>query len=147
MEPDNDSSNYTISSTDNPFAPSFRNLTLSRLDQGNPDERFVFSFNTTRNIVPGDSIGPNNRAATCSFKDTQFEATIWTRRRNNESIPLDGRDDNDFGDWPGDVEVKQIKKAELGQPMCEDSQGTEIADVQAGAGDCECGYANFEADE
>lgn len=75
-----------------------------------------------------------------------FEATLWTRRRNNDTLPTDNSTDDKFADWPGDIEVKQIKKAELGQPMCEDDQGTEIADVQAGAGDCECAYTNIDSD-
>lgn len=145
-EPVDDSADYTISSSDNPFAPSFKGLTLSKFDQGNSDERFEFSFNTTRNIVPSDSIGPNNRVATCSFKNTMFEATLWTRRRNNGTLPVDDSTDGKFADWSGDIEVKQVKQAELGQPMCEDDQGTEIADVQAGAGDCECAYTNIDSD-
>jgi len=130
-EPDKKNADYTISSSDNPFAPSFKGLTLARFDQGNSDERFEFSFNTTRNIVPSDSIGANNRVATCSFKNTMFEATLWTRRRNNETLPINDAVDGKYADWPGDIEVRQIKEAELGQPMCEDDQGTEIADVQA----------------
>lgn len=143
-EPDEDNANYTISSSDNPFAPSFKGLTLSLFDQGNSDERFEFSFNTTRNIVPSDSIAPGNRVATCSFENTVFEATLWTRRRNNQTLPVNGGVDGQYADWPGNIEVRQVKEAELGQPMCEDGQGNKIADVQAGAGECECAYSNME---
>lgn len=120
---------------------------MSRVDEGSTDEHFIFSFNMTRNVVPGDDVGANNRAARCSFEDTKFEATIWTRRRDNETLQFDGPVSGKYGDWPGDVEVKQIKEAQLGQPTCEDSKGTEIADVQAGSGTCECAYSNFEAND
>ncbi|KAH8179502.1 tat pathway signal sequence [Sarocladium implicatum] len=144
--PEDDKSNFTVSSTDNPFAPSFRNITMSRFEEGSSDEHFSFSFDMTRNIVPDADVGASNRAARCSFEKTKFEATIWTRRRDNETLQFDGPVSSKFGDWPGDVEVKQIKDAELGQPTCEDSDGTEIADVQAGSGTCECAYSNFDTD-
>jgi hypothetical protein len=95
--------------------------------------------------VPSGALTPSNRAARCTFDETEFEATIWTRRSGDETVSPAARSSNDkFTEWPGDVEVSQIKRPKLGSPRCEDNQGTLIADVQAGSGECECRYANFQ---
>lgn len=139
------SSPYTVSSTENPFAPSFSDRPLSVLDAGKPTERLHFSFSTTKTVVPSDNLTESNRAATCSFADTVFSATLWTRRRGGKTVSADEPTPGNvkFGDWPRDVQVEQTKKSELGQPRCEDGDGNVIADVQAEAGSCACEYANF----
>lgn len=139
------SSSFTISSTDNPFAPTFTDRPLTVLDAGKSTERLRFSFSMTKSVVPSDKLTANNRAASCTFADTVFEATLWTRRRGNttlaegESEPADVK----FGDWPRNAEIVQRKDYELGQPKCMDSDGSAIADVQAESGTCSCQYANF----
>ncbi|KAH7321381.1 hypothetical protein B0I35DRAFT_408336 [Stachybotrys elegans] len=138
---------FNISSSDNPFAPSFSNVTLEILDGNEPTERLVFSFSMEKTVVPGGGITPSNRAAQCTFDDTTFEATLWTRRRRGRTIDLPPPAQSDYTAWPGDVEVAQVKPSALGSPpRCQDSSGTAIADVQAATGGCECRYASFELD-
>ncbi|KAF7561939.1 hypothetical protein G7046_g2201 [Stylonectria norvegica] len=132
-------SSYTISSTDNPFAPSFTNLTLSFLDENQSTERLTFSFAMDKTVVPSEQLTASNRAATCTFDATRFEATLWTRRAGEAAV-----DGSRFGAWPGDVEVVQSKSGASGSPSCKDSDGKEIGDVEAGKGDCECRYASFD---
>lgn len=142
---DSDSPSYTVSSSENPFAPSFTNLTTTHLDKGSPDERLSFSFEMDRTVIPSDSLTPTNRAAQCTFRDTKIEATLWLRRKDGQQLdPERLSSSSNFGAWPADVEVFQRKEAEQGEPRCEDRDGNMIADVQAGAGDCVCGYASFE---
>ncbi|KFA65594.1 hypothetical protein S40285_04354 [Stachybotrys chlorohalonatus IBT 40285] len=145
---ENNSSSFNISSTENPFAPTFSNLTMEILDGNQLDERLVFSFSMAKTVVPSEGLSPgNNRAARCTFPDTMFEATLWTRRRNGQVLVPPIETNDNFEDWPGDVEVAQIKASALSSPpMCEDNQGTLIADVQAGPGECECRYASFDLD-
>lgn len=132
---------YTISSSENPFAPSFDNLTLSTVDKDGDDERLTFEFEMERSVVPEDALTEDNRAAKCRFAGTKFQATLWTKR----GVPADAdTDGGKFARWPGDVEIVQSKEAELGQPVCEDADGNAIADVQASSGECTCDYANFE---
>ncbi|KAI9171847.1 hypothetical protein HJFPF1_01338 [Paramyrothecium foliicola] len=136
---------FTISSTENPFAPSFDNLAMRLVDGNQPTERFVFSFTMDKTVVPSDAITPGNRAARCTFDETEFEATLWTRRSGGATVsPPQRSADSRFIRWPGDVEVSQIKRPKQGSPECEDSRGNFIADVQAGAGQCECRYSTFE---
>lgn len=137
------SSHYAISSSDNPFAPSFTNLTLSRMDMNQPSERLTFSFAMDWVILPEGSITPDDRSAKCTFKNTTFEATLWTRRDGAE-VSGDAVLGDKFGPWPGDVEVKQSVDSKYGPPSCAYLEGGAIIDVRAGKGMCECRYANFE---
>jgi hypothetical protein len=115
------------------------------LGKDSPDERLSFSFEMDRTVVPSDSLTPANRAASCTFSDTKIEATLWLRRKDGEELdPKELKSSSNFGTWPADVEVFQSKEMEQGEPRCQDGDGNVIADVQAGAGDCVCGYASFE---
>ncbi|KAH7153160.1 hypothetical protein EDB81DRAFT_447944 [Dactylonectria macrodidyma] len=137
------SSAYTISSTENPFAPSFTNRSLAVLDAGKPTERLRFFYSMSKEVVPSENLTSNNRAATCTFDETRFEATLWTRRRGNDTVDP-ASDDIKFGAWPGDAEIVQSKSGTLGPLKCEDSNGNRIGNVQAKPGTCECRYSNID---
>lgn len=133
---------YTISSTDNPFAPSFSNLSMTLRDANTTDERLTFSYTMSKTIVPSENITADNRAARCTFDDTILEATLWTRRGANKT-EKEVDTGTKFTTWPGDVEVVQKRDAEVGEPRCEDDNGIEIIDVRAGSGECTCEYSNL----
>ena len=94
-----------------------------------------------KTVVPSEALTPDNKAAKCTFEDTSFEATLWTKKAEN------GREKDasqKFGGWPGDVEVVQKKSAGEGAQKCVDNSGKEIGDVNDGNGECECRYASFD---
>ncbi|KAI6783142.1 uncharacterized protein J7T54_000644 [Emericellopsis cladophorae] len=137
-----ENNDLVVTSSENPFAPRFANLTTKMEDKGSANERVTFEFDMERTVVPSDALTSENRAAKCTFPDTKFQATLWTRRGVTGNP--DAQASDKFNAWPGDVEITQTKKAVLGQPECVDDNGVQIADVQAGSGDCVCDYANFE---
>ncbi|KAF6803136.1 hypothetical protein CSOJ01_11107 [Colletotrichum sojae] len=136
---------YEISSSSNPFAPQFTNVTMTLLDGNSYDERLVFNFSLPKMVAASGDISSDDRAATCVFDDTAFRATLWTRRKGNAAIgAADGNatvvtSGSKWADWPGEVEVVQIK---TGGPQCKDSDGNAI-NIAAGRGQCTCRYANF----
>ncbi|KAF4991808.1 hypothetical protein FGRMN_7578 [Fusarium graminum] len=136
----NGQDSYNISSTENPFAPSFTNLTLNLLDKDTSKERLQFSFSMDKTVVPDGNLTSSNRAAKCTFDDTLIEATLWTKTSRDG----DGFGNDKFADWPGVVEIVQRKTFVGSSPTCVDSQGAAIGDVKAGSGACECRYANYE---
>ncbi|SPJ79541.1 uncharacterized protein FTOL_07932 [Fusarium torulosum] len=136
ITPNGDDS-YNISSTENPFAPSFANLTLKMLDKDTSKERLQFSFSMDKTVVPDDDLSASNRVAKCTFDDTLLEATLWTQGG-------DGSDSSKFADWPGNVEIVQRKTFDGGSPTCVDSEGGNVGDVTSAAGSCECRYANYD---
>lgn len=137
---------YRISSTDNPFAPSFTNLTLELLDEDTPEERLLFSFPMNKTVVPDNQLSSSNRAARCTFDDTRFEATLWTHRSEGHGSGRGKSQSSKFVAWPGDVEIVQRKVPESGSPRCVDGDGDKVGDIKSGSGACECRYANFDAD-
>ncbi|KAH7250539.1 hypothetical protein B0J15DRAFT_44716 [Fusarium solani] len=137
---------YKISSTDNPFAPSFTNLTLELLDENTPKERLLFSFSMNKTVVPDDQLSSSNRAARCTFDDTRFEATLWTHRSKGHDNDDDTSENSKFVAWPGDVEIVQSKSFKSGSPRCVDDDGDKVGDVKSRSGACECRYTNFDTD-
>lgn len=136
---------YEISSSSNPFAPQFTNVTMTLLDGNSYDERLVFNFSLPKMVAASGDVSADNRAATCVFADTAFRATLWTRRKGDAAIgAANGNatvvtNGSKWADWPGEVEVVQVK---TGGPQCKDLDGNAIG-VAAGRGQCTCRYANF----
>lgn len=82
------------------------------------------------------------KPATCTFGDTVFQATIWTRQPPNVTTGLGGSTpdfDRKFGSWPGRVQIMQRTG---GGPSCKDLAGGAI-EARKGEGECLCRYANF----
>ncbi|KAK1704233.1 tat pathway signal sequence [Colletotrichum lupini] len=139
---------YQVSSSSNPFAPQFTNQTMVLLEGNTLNERLVFNFSLPKTVVPSEAITEDGRAATCTFSDTAFRATLWTRR--NTTTPLGtvasgvnatSTDGNvKWGPWPGQVEIVQVKK---GGPECQDKAGNAVT-IAAGREQCKCRYANYD---
>ncbi|KAJ9131988.1 hypothetical protein NKR23_g11487 [Pleurostoma richardsiae] len=142
---------YTISSSANPFAPSFSNVSLTLLDGNQATERLVFSVPAAKAVVPAGSLpGAGDRAATCWFNSTVLSATLWTRARASyppgvAAVPDPVNASATFQPWPYAAEIRQVAAAGPGVPDCRDGDGAEVGDSfaeAAGAGDCGCWYAN-----
>lgn len=88
-----------------------------------------------KTVVPSEALTADNKAATCTFEETVFDGTLWTRGKKEG-------DGEKFGPWPGDVEVLQRKKPDDGGQQCVESSGEVVADVKVGDGDCECLYSS-----
>ncbi|KAK3394432.1 hypothetical protein B0H63DRAFT_45573 [Podospora didyma] len=138
-------SEYVISSSANPFAPSFSTVPLSLLDGNQYAERFTFKFSLDKAdmvAVPGSA-----DEITCWFNSTLVSATIWTRARANypaniTQVPDPVNATNVFAPWPYRVEVKQTRK---GGPDCRDKAGRPVKVGNGGSGgngECACSYAN-----
>jgi len=65
--------NFTIASTDNPFAINFSNATLSLLDPGSADERYTFTTTVQKVVFP-------SFAVKCFYNTTQFTADLYTKK-------------------------------------------------------------------
>ncbi|KAK1980798.1 hypothetical protein LZ30DRAFT_722097 [Colletotrichum cereale] len=122
---------------------------MTLLDGNSLSERLVFNFSLPKTVIPSESVTQDGRALTCTFSDTQFRATLWTRQNATTALAQSGgttatADNADgnvrWGVWPGQIEIVQVKK---GGPECSDSAGN-AASISAGSGQCNCLYANFD---
>ncbi|KAL6877026.1 hypothetical protein J3F83DRAFT_727863 [Trichoderma novae-zelandiae] len=128
---------YRISSRNDPIA-SFTNIPLVILDGGEEDERLTFSFKMNVTVKPLATT--TNRAAKCTYPDTTYTATLWTKRGTQKPYSSIQTRRAEYGSWMGLVEVAETKNAALGVPECVDARGDAVADVQARLGTCECVY-------
>ncbi|KAG5916846.1 hypothetical protein E4U53_004263 [Claviceps sorghi] len=132
---------YAVTSTDNPFGPDFHNVSVRVRDYSKPTERLEFSLAMNKTVTPSDAGSPTNRAANCTYVDTTFQATLYTRKRGASFVDPPRRHAKDSA-WPGDVQIVQSLPSTVGQPMCRDASNNVIADVAAGIGTCQCQYGN-----
>ena len=142
-----------ISSSDNPFAPSFTNLSLTLLDPNQYTERFVFNFTMERAVVPSAPLAGNPATTTCWFNQTVMTATLWTRDRatypsNISSVPEPRNATFNFDPWPYQVDIRETQAAGPNVPDCLDPAGNQVGDFHVtpapgAASDCACVYTNY----
>lgn len=154
--------NYTIASTNNPFAINFTSTPLSLANMGSSDERYTFSITLVKFVVPSVSITPNNMIAGCYFNNTRFEASLYTKKA--KAYPTNGTSSvsasslNNVGanssttyqPWPFAVEVVQSIGGGVDVPNCyyvdSGSIGSFIThglDAQPAEAMCSCTYKNY----
>lgn len=155
------SGNYTISSTDNPFAINFGNASLRLLDANAATERYHFRVPITKLVVPSVAITSDNTMATCFFNGTIFEANLYTKIPNtyppaspsstSAAASSSSTAGGGFGSWPYAVEVTQTIGGGNGVPVCfhgvNSNLGAEITTgftAQAAGDMCSCVYKNYD---
>ncbi len=145
-------SNYSITSSENPFAVEFKSVPLRLLDQGTPTERFVFQLETDKIVLPDGSIGNDPSRASCYYNGTTFDAALYTRRSKTDAsasappppAPAGG---TAFRPWPYAVQVVQSISGRPNVPTCyklvNGRRGDQL-DVRIGAsGMCSCRYQDL----
>ncbi len=135
--------NYSISSSANPFEPSFANATMTLVDGDQYSERYTFSFSRALPVVPATAVVPGQtRTATCTFPSTTWAVTVWTRLRaaypaGAAALPTPTAASDTFAPWPYRVEMAEVQAAQPGVPACVDSEGQSLGDL-SGRGQCGC---------
>ena len=156
---------YVISSSDNPFALAFANVSLALVDAGRASERYTFSLPLDKFVLPSSPIAANNAAAGCWYNGTRFEASLYTRRMPN--VTADGAGSgggattpsgpaptpsptNGWQPWPFAVNVTQSARGGPDVPNCyELTDGvlgapvTKDLDPEPPEQTCACGWRNF----
>ena len=155
-------SNFTISSTDNPFAIDFSNATLTLMDRDTSNERYTFTTTVQKVVFPSFSVK-------CFYNTTQFTADLYTRKAKSypsnstsasattstsgaaetngaPGAPADGS----FANWGFAVDATQSIGGGVDVPECYNLyNGQTGSRVTSGysaepAGDfCSCAYKNY----
>ena len=152
---------FMISSSDNPFAISFSNISLQLLDLGRPSERYTFSVPMDAYVVPSSPITSDNTAAACWYNGTRFEGSLYTRATANanassmstmsSAAPMPtSTPSNGWSSWPGAVNVTQSIPGGNNVPNCYQlTDGVLGAPVTQGLGPkpasevCACQWRNY----
>ena len=158
---------YSISSTNNPFAIDFANVSLALVDEDLSTERYTFSVLLDKVVVPQVSITSDNSVAACFFNSTQFDASLYTKlpksypanstSTGSASLPSattngSGTLAGSFEAWPYAVEVTQSINGGSSVPECfktsNGNVGARISEnltADAGSGNvCSCEYKNWD---
>lgn len=145
IAPRNSYTYQVSSSSPSSVAPQFANETMVLLEGNSYNERLVFNFSIPKTVASTS----NTTAASCTFSNTVFRATLWTRR--NTTTPVAARPganataaaspdgSSNWATWPGQVQIEQIKS---GGPDCKDLAGKEVK-VAPGHEQCRCLYTNY----
>ena len=148
--------NLTLSSTNNPFALTFTNQTLtyhSSSSDGNASPPMLtFAFTLPKTVVPTSAIASDNSATQCFFNSTILSGRISLAASSSEGLSTDSAANSDSPQrWPYGVEVLQSSAGGEGTPDCYktvngglDERVTESSESIAAVGEeCRCEYSNF----
>jgi hypothetical protein len=153
--------NLTLSSTNNPFALTFTNQSLtyhhsSDDDDGNASSppMLTFAFTLPKTVVPTSAIASDNSATQCFFNNTVLSGRIYLAAASSSkglsTEPAMGVDSPE--QWPYSVEVLQSSVGGEGTPDCYKTvdgglgervtEGLEPTTAEVGE-ECRCEYSNF----
>ncbi|KAL8285389.1 hypothetical protein RB600_009701 [Gaeumannomyces tritici] len=149
---------YSISSSANPFAPRFANVSARLVDVGTTSERFAFNFTFSKAFAPtkrltGGQGGGGAAATMCWYNSTVVEATVWTRELASyqtgvADAPQPVNATWNFDPWPFRFNMTQRQVAGANMPDCRDFDGRPVAPGLGAApetgGGCACLYQNFD---
>ena len=149
--------NLTLSSTNNPFALTFTNqsLTYHSSAEGNASPPMLtFAFALAKTVVPTSAIAPDNAATQCFFNSTILSGKIYLAASSSSSSQTPSTDSAanaaSLEHWPYGVEVLQSSAGGEGTPDCYKTVNgglgervTEGLEPVAEGERCLCEYSNF----
>jgi len=157
---------YSISSTDNPFALNFSNVPMQLLDSGLSSERYTFFVTMNKTVIPSTAITNDNSVATCFYHNSTFRANLFTKMSKTYPLPASASDSTappsppagngnsasqGFQPWPYAIRVEEYIGGGNGVPSCyktvKGNIGDRITDGLSPKGPenvCSCLYKNFE---
>lgn len=159
------SNQYTVSSTKNPFAVDFSNISMQLVDVGLNSERYTFSLPMMKTVVPSTAITKDNSIATCLYNDTILQADLYTKlpkayppaspsssaATSTSTIDSSNGATGGFQPWPYAVRVEERIVGGSDVPECyktiNGNLGDRITDGLAGRAQnnvCSCLYKNYE---
>lgn len=149
-------SDLQISSSDNPFAITFANASLTLLDKDATNERYHFKIKMDKLVVPVTPITDDNRNSHCFFNSTEFEASLYTKKTGVNGTTLGNATqvtDSSLGwvNWPYAVEINQTIGGSQNTPNCYELEngvlGTRITTglaSQPTGSQCACNWRNYD---
>ena len=146
------SSNLTVSSSNNPFALTFTNATLSLVNQGTANEAYSFSVPMQKIVVPTTALTSDGSTTECLYNNTIFQASLYTKK--SKTYPPGAQNGvvdttKQYGAWPYAVDVEQAIGAGSGVPDCYKvvngvrGDKVDIGTVTSARSTCMCLYQNY----
>ncbi|KAI9806476.1 MAG: hypothetical protein M1833_003663 [Piccolia ochrophora] len=158
------SSDFSISSSDNPFALTFRDVPLTLLDQGRDSERYAFQISMDKVVYPNPPLSKSGQSS-CYYNGTTLQAQLFTKQNKTYPSPskasqvptggaVTGGSDAEFQPWPFAVRVEQVVSGGANVPACFKTTDGIVGERIAGDFDnagpgssCSCLYKNWTEDD
>jgi hypothetical protein len=155
--------NLTLSSTNNPFALTFTNQSLtyhySSSDDNASPPMLTFAFTLPKTVVPTSAIASDNAATQCFFNNTVLSGKIYLAAASSSSSSSQSPSTDSAAkagspsQWPYAVEILQSSAGGEGTPDCYKTvdgglgervtEGLEPTTAEAEGGECRCEYSSF----
>ena len=101
--------NYTISSTPNPFALEFSSSPLVLVDEGAESEHLLLQISLEPAAPPGNTTGEEDNSGICASRQNLLRAMLYTRRERGYPYEVgDIEGTASFPLWPYAVRIEQI---------------------------------------
>jgi hypothetical protein len=156
---DNSNSNFTLGTSENPFAPTFSNVPLTLQNPNAPDEHYAFSLNLFKKVVPDATITNDGSNANCYYNNTIFSGVLYTKKPPQTTTLSNGNNtgsmnsnNSDWKPWPYAVNVTQSISGGQNVPNCYEfgnngADGPRVTnglEPQPANQICECKWMNFD---
>ncbi|KAI9837061.1 MAG: hypothetical protein M1819_000710 [Sarea resinae] len=156
------SQNYTMSSTANPFAPSFHDVPLTLLDGGLDTEHYAFSISMNKTVIPSAPLTDDDSQSICFYPETTLRGRLYTRQKPSTSnatttsssstaTPAAVSAPQAFQPWPYAAQVEQLSAGGASVPECYQASngvavGARLGNLSPEAADdsCSCVYQNYD---
>lgn len=162
-DPKSPTTNFTISSTNNPFSINFDDAALTLQSKGTDNERYTFKTTVQKVVFPAINVK-------CFYNDTQFAVNIYTKKPKSYPPNSGGGDTTvsaiagqpsggaagapaggAFGDWQYAVDATQSISGGVDVPACYNVNNgqtgnriTEGYTIQPAQDFCSCAYKNYD---
>jgi len=143
--------NLTLSSTNNPFALTFTNqsLTYHSSDGNASSPMLTFAFTLPKTVVPTSAIASDNAVTQCFFNSTILSGRIYLAASSEAASTEPVADAGSPEQWPYGVEILQSSVGGKGTPDCYKTANgglgervTEGLEPMAEGEECRCEYSN-----
>lgn len=159
-------SGYMISTTSDPFAISFMNVSLTLVDSGSSNERYTFALPSAKYVIPSSIITNDGTMAGCYFNNTHIEGSLYTKKLNTYPSNLTTTTSTPpatttaatnglitsetFQSWPYAIEFVQSAAGGFNVPDCYHVVNGNIGagvnygfTTQSSRHICDCSYRNY----
>jgi len=144
--------NLTLSSTNNPFALTFTNqsLTYHSSDGNASSPMLTFAFTLPKTVVPTSAISSDNAATQCFFNSTILSGKIYLAASSRSASTESAANAGGLERWPYGVEILQSSVGGERTPDCYKTVNgglgervTEGLETTSGEEECRCEYSNL----
>lgn len=148
--------NYTLSTSQNPFAPLFSNIPLILTAEGTPDEHYAFTVEQQKMVVVS-SLAADGENGVCYYNNTAFSGQLYTQKplqnvTADKNSSMAQMQSGDWMPWPYALNLTQSVAGGDRVPDCYEKTDstqngppiTTATQPQPTTAECLCEWMNYD---